>query len=75
MLQNCNAVYLTANHRLTKTTGLALHRVLADGRLVEDGSPSDLLSDHQSVFSGLCAELGEQEQEQLHMEVKRMVQD
>jgi hypothetical protein len=49
--------------------------VLADGRLVEDDSPSDLLGDHQSVFSGLCAELGEQEQEQLHMEMKRMVQD
>ena len=43
------------------------HRMMADGSVAEDGSPRELLSDDGSLFSGLCAELGKRELEQVRL--------
>jgi len=41
--------------------------MMADGSVAEDGTPRALLSDDDSLFSGLCAELGKSEQEQVRL--------
>ena len=61
-------------HRLNTIIDSDLILVLDNGRLVEKGSPFELLNRDDSVFSAMCAETGEENEAHLRAAVEKAAQ-